>query len=135
MSTRRDQLMSRLYGDDTSVEERVLLQLTVERICEDMSDFYQHFYALAGPGAIVFVPEAKEEEDSMFYLTVDDLANAIDDFRSKEMDEPAEMMQKAIVRAEALNPDDEAVFLIQDESTLSLIHYNKKYPVIGPVKA
>ena len=100
-----------------------------------MCDFYEHFYALQGPGAIVYVPEAAKEEDTMFYLCVGALAEAIKDFRNKDMDGPAEMMQKTIVRAETLNPEKEALFLIQGKETLSLFHYNRERSISGPIKA
>jgi len=130
---RRKKMLQHLHAGAQTEEENILLQLTIERICADMCDFYEHFYEIEGPGAIVYVPEAKEEDDSMFYLPVKALAAAIDDFRSKEMEEPASMMQKTIVRAESLNPAKEALFLIQGESTLSLIHYNREKPVTGVI--
>ena len=34
-------------------------------------------------------------------------------------------MKKAIVRAEKLDPDKEALFIIQDKKEMSLVHYKK----------
>ena len=69
----------------------------------------------------------------MFYLSVPHMINALDDFKNKEMDGPAEIMQKAIARAEALEPDKEALFIIQDDKQMSLIHYNIEKPNMGPL--
>jgi hypothetical protein len=61
----------------------------------------------------------------MFYLTVDCLITALNDFNSRDMTGPAEVMQKAIARAEALDVEKEALFIIQDEEYMSLIHYKR----------
>jgi hypothetical protein len=134
MTSRRKQLLAQLYKNNPTEQEKALIQLTIERICADMTDYYTVFYCQEGPGAMVYVPRAKEEADSMFYLTVDHMINALGDFRNKEMDGPAEVMQKAIARAEALDPAKEALFIIQDEKQMSLIHYNLEKPVQqGPI--
>ena len=63
------------------------------------------------------------EKKTMFYLTVDHLANAIDDFNSRDMEELSTVMQKAVARAEALEPEKEALFIIHDNERMSLVHY------------
>ena len=89
-----------------------------------MCDFYEKFYAQEGPGVIVYVPDAEKEEDSMFFLSVDCLISAVDDLSRQESEGPAEVMRKAIARAEALNPGKEALFIIQDKEHMALVHYN-----------
>jgi len=131
MTNRRKELLSRLYLSNPSEAEQTLIQLTIERICADMCDHYMFFYCNEGPGAIVYVPRAEQEKDSMFYLTVPHMINALDDFRNKDMEGPAEVMQKAIARAEALEADKEALFIIQDDKQMSLIHYNIEKPTKG----
>lgn len=106
-----------------------MTQLVIERICADMCDFYEKFYANEGPGAIVYAPGTENPEDSMFYLTVPALIQAQSDFRSREMDGPAEIMQKAISRAEAIDPEKQAVFILQDAKQMSLICYNRDQPL------
>jgi hypothetical protein len=96
-----------------------------------MCDFFESFYAQEGPGAMVYVPRAEKEADSMFYLTVPHMINALDDFKRQEMEGPAEVMQKAIARGEALNPLKEALFIIQDEKEMSLVHYKREQPTGG----
>jgi hypothetical protein len=135
MTDRRQERLSKLYGSSASVEEKVLTQLTVERICADMCDFYENFYANAGPGAMVYAPNAEKESDSMFFLAVDQLIAAQDDFRNKEMDGPADVMQKAITRAESINPSKEALFIINDKEHMALIVYNRERPLSGPITA
>jgi hypothetical protein len=91
-----------------------------------MCDFYEKFYAQEGPGTIVYVPDAEKEEDSMFFLSVDCLISAVDDLSRQELEGPAEVMRKAIARAEALDPEKEALFIIQDKEHLALVHYNRE---------
>ena len=133
MADRRKKMLARLYTSNPTKEEQILIQLTIERICADMTEFYERFYAMEGPGALVYVPMAEEEDDSMFYLPVKALVAALDDFRGNEMEGPADVMQKAIVRAEALDPEKEALFIIQDDSQMSLVHYNREKPTQGPI--
>ena len=80
---------------------------------------------------MVYVPQAEEEEKSMFYLTVPHMITALDDFKRKEMEGPAEVMQKAIARGEALDPLKEAIFIIQDAKEMSLVHYKREQPTGG----
>lgn len=106
-----------------------MTQLVIERICADMCDFYEKFYANEGPGAMIYAPGVENPEDSMFYLTVPALIQAQSDFRSREMDGPAEIMQKAIARAESINPAEQAVFILQDAKQMSLICYKRDQPL------
>jgi len=132
MTNRRKELLSKLYLANPTKEEQILAQLTIERICADMCDFYERFYAQEGPGAMVYVPRAEEDADTMFYLTVPHMISALDDFRRQEMEGPEEVMQKAIARAESLEPDKEALFIIQDDTKMSLIHYKRGASAMGP---
>ena len=125
MTDRRKQLIAKLMLANPSEAEQKLIQLTIERICVDMADFFKGFYANEGPGAIVYVPRAENQEDTMFYLTVNALMNALNDFNSRDMEGPGEVMKKAIARAESVNPEKEALFIIQDEKHMSLIHYKR----------
>lgn len=102
-----------------------MAQLVIERICADMCDFYEKFYANEGPGAMIYVPGTNNPEDSMFYLTVPAMIQAQSDFRSRDMEGPAEIMQKAIARAESVNPAEQAIFILQDEKEMSLICYKR----------
>ena len=106
-----------------SEEEQKMLDLVIERITIDMAEFYEKFYNAEGPGAIVYAP--KSEDNTMFYLTVEHLANAVEDMSTRDMRELAQIMQRAIVKAETINPKKEALFILQDPKYLSLIHYDK----------
>jgi hypothetical protein len=106
-----------------------MAQLVIERICADMCDFYDKFYAQEGPGAIIYVPRAEDEKDSVFYLPVSALMTALKDFRDRDMEGPADVMQKAIARAESLDVNKEALFVLQDEQYMSLIHYKREQSV------
>ena len=117
-------MLFRSIANPTEAEQK-MTQLVIERVCADMCDFYDKFYANEGPGAIIYLPRADEEENTMFYLTVPALMNALKDFRNEEMEGPADVMQRAIARAEALDIEKEALFIIQDEKFMSLIHYKR----------
>ena len=123
MTSRRNKLLKKLIGKATSEDEKKLYQLTIERICADMCEYYYKFYHNDGPGAMVYVPDHEDEKKSMFYLTVDNLINAVDDLNKNDMEGAADVMKQAIVRAEKLDPDKEALFIIQDSKEMSLVHY------------
>ena len=123
MTSRRIKLLNKLIGSATGEEEAKLYKLTIERICADMCDYYYKFYHNDGPGAMVYVPDHEDEKKSMFYLTVDNLICAVDDLNKNNMEGAADVMKQSIVRAEKLDPDKEALFIIQDEKEMSLVHY------------
>jgi len=123
MTSRRIKLLNKLIGSATGEEEAKLYKLTIERICADMCDYYYKFYHNDGPGAMVYVPDHEDEKKSMFYLTVDNLICAVDDLNKNDMEGAADVMKQAIVRAEKLDPDKEAIFIIQDSKEMSLVHY------------
>ena len=123
MTSRRNQLLKKLIGKTTGEDEAKLYKLTIERICDDMCEYYYKFYHNDGPGAMVYVPEHEDEKKSMFYLTVDNLISAVDDLNKNDMEGAADVMRQAITRAEKLDPDKEALFIIQDSKEMSLVHY------------
>ena len=123
MTSRRNQLLKKLVGTAIGEDEKKLYQLTIERICADMCDYYFKFYHNEGPGAMVYVPEHEDEKKSMFYLTVDNLITAVDDLNKRDMKGAADVMKQAITRAEKLDPEKEALFIIQDSKEMSLVHY------------
>ena len=123
MTNRRIELLNKLIGTATGEDESKLLNLTIERICADMCEYYYKFYHNDGPGAMVYVPNHEDEKKSMFYLTVDNLIGAVDDLNKHDMEGADDVMKQAIVRAEKLDPDKEALFIIQDEKEMSLVHY------------
>ena len=125
MTNRRNKLLKKLIGTAIGEDEKKLYQLTIERVCADMCDFYTKFYSNEGPGAMVYVPTHEDENKSMFYLTVNNLFTAVDDLTKNDLEGAADVMKKAIIRAEKLDPDKEALFIIQDEKELSLVHYKR----------
>lgn len=122
MTSRRDRMIAKLKLSSPTETEQAMIKLTIERICADMCDFFRGFYNNEGPGAMVYVPDTKEE-DSMFYLSLECLMNALNDFNSRDMEGPAEIMKKAIAHAESVDPDRESLFIIQDAEQMSLIRY------------
>ena len=123
MTSRRNQLLKKLIGKGTGEDEAKLYKLTIERICADMCEYYQKFYQNEGPGAMVYAPEQEDEKKSMFYLSVNNLITAVDDLNKRDMEGAADVMKQAITRAEKLDPDKEALFIIQDSKEMALVHY------------
>jgi len=123
MTSRRNQLLKKLIGTAIGEDEKKLYQLTIERICADMCEYYQKFYQNEGPGAMVYAPEQEDEKKSMFYLSVNNLITAVDDLNKRDMEGAADVMKQAITRSEKLDPDKEALFIIQDSKQMSLVHY------------
>ena len=123
MTSRRNQLLKKLVGTAIGEDEKKLYQLTIERICADMCDYYFKFYHNEGPGAMVYVPEHEDEKKSMFYLAVNNLITAVDDLNKRDMEGAADVMKQAITRAEKLDPEKEALFIIQDSKEMALVHY------------
>ena len=123
MTSRRNQLLKKLVGTAIGEDEKKLYQLTIERICADMCEYYQKFYQNEGPGAMVYAPEQEDEKKSMFYLSVNNLITAVDDLNKNDMEGAADVMKQAITRAEKLDPEKEALFIIQDSKEMSLVHY------------
>jgi hypothetical protein len=122
MDDRRKKMLSRLQLSNPSESEQAMVKLAIERICSDMCEYYRGFHSIEGPGAMVYVPDAPEK-DSMFYLPLEALMNALNDFNGRGMEGPAEVMQKAIARAEMIEPEKESLFIIQDKDQMSLVHY------------
>ena len=125
MTNRRNKLLKKIIGTAIGEDEKKLYQLTIERICADMCDFYTKFHNNEGPGAMVYVPTHEDQKKTMFYLTVNNLIAAVDDLTKNDLEGAADVMKKAIKRAEKINPDKEALFIIQDEKEMSLVHYKR----------
>jgi len=62
-----------------------------------------------------------EDEAKLYKLTIERIC--ADDLNKKDMEGAADVMKQAIVRAEKLDPDKEALFIIQDAKEMSLVHY------------
>jgi propanediol dehydratase large subunit len=118
----RNQKVSKLLFTTPSETEQKMAELVLERICVDMAEHYLKMYSNEGPGALIYMPEA-EQENQAFYLTLPALLQAQHDFKSEEQEGPAEVMRKAIVEAEALVPGKSALFIIQDSKQMRLINY------------
>ena len=123
MTERRKKILNKLLKANPTEAEQKMLDLVIERVTVDMAEFYEKFYKIEGPGAMVYAP--KSEDNTMFYLTVDHLMNAIEDLSSRDMKDLASIMQRALVKAKTINPKKEALFILQDPKYVSLIHYDK----------
>ena len=124
MTDRRQQLIKKLLKANPSENEEKMATLIIERILADMADFYEKFFAAEGPGVVVYAPENKE--NSMYYMSTKELIVALEDLSSRGIDGAAEVMRKAIAKAESIDPERDALFIIEDKKGLKLFHFKRE---------
>ena len=124
MTDRRQKLLKKLLKNNPSENEEKMATLIIERILADMSDFYEKFFNAQGPGVIVYAPDS--EENSMYYMTTKELIAGLEDLSSRGIDGAAEVMRKAIAKAESINPEKESIFIIEDKKGLKLFHFKRE---------
>jgi hypothetical protein len=101
-----------------------MLTLIIERICADMADFYEKFFNAQGPGVVIYAPD--NTENSMYYMSTKELIVALEDLSSRGIDGAAEVMRKAIAKAESIDPERDALFIIEDKKGLKLFHFKRE---------
>ena len=124
MTDRKQKLIKKLLKPNPSETEEKMLTLIVERICADMADFYEKFFNAEGPGVVVYAPDKKE--NSMYYMSTKELITGLEDLSSRGIDGAAEVMRKAIAKAESIDPEREALFIIEDKKGLKLFHFKRE---------
>ena len=124
MTDRRQKLIKKLLKANPSENEEKMATLIIERILADMADFYEKFFTTSGPGVIVYSPDNKE--NSMYYMTTKELITGLEDLSSRGIDGAADVMRKAIAKAESIDPEREALFIIEDEKGLKLFHFKRE---------
>ena len=124
MTDRRKKLIKKLLKANPSENEEKMATLIIERILADMADFYEKFFTTSGPGVIVYSPDNKE--NSMYYMTTKELITGLEDLSSRGIDGAAEVMRKAIAKAESVDPEREALFIIEDKKGLKLFHFKRE---------
>ena len=124
MTDRRKKLIKKLLKANPSENEEKMATLIIERILADMADFYEKFFATTGPGVIVYAPDKKE--NSMYYMSTKELITGLEDLSSRGIDGAAEVMRKAITKAESIDPEREALFIIEDKKGLKLFHFKRE---------
>ena len=124
MTDRRQKLLKKLLKANPSENEEKMATLIIERILADMADFYEKFFAAEGPGVIVYAPD--KAENSMYYMTTKELITGLEDLSSRGIDGAAEVMRRAITKAESIDPEREAIFIIEDKKGLKLFHFKRE---------
>ena len=124
MTDRKQKLIKKLLKPNPSETEEKMLTLIIERICADMADFYEKFFAAQGPGVVVYAPD--NTENSMYYMSTKELITGLEDLSSRGIDGAAEVMRKAIAKAESIDPEREALFIIEDKKGLKLFHFKRE---------
>ena len=124
MTDRRQKLVKKLLKANPSENEEKMATLIIERILADMADFYEKFFAAQGPGVVVYAPD--NTENSMYYMTTKELITGLEDLSSRGIDGAAEVMRKAIAKAESIDPEKEALFIIEDKKGLKLFHFKRE---------
>ena len=124
MANRKQKLVQKLLKANPSENEEKMLTLIIERICADMADFFEKFFNAEGPGVVVYAPE--NTENSMYYMTTKELITGLEDLTSRDISGAAEVMRKAIAKAESIDPEREALFIIEDKKGLKLFHFKRE---------
>ena len=124
MVNRKQKLVQKLLKANPSENEEKMLTLIIERICADMADFFEKFFNAEGPGVVVYAPE--NTENSMYYMTTKELITGLEDLTSRDIPGAAEVMRKAIAKAESIDPEREALFIIEDKRGLKLFHFKRE---------
>ena len=124
MTDRRQKLVKKLLKANPSENEEKMLTLIIERICADMADFYEKFFAAQGPGVVVYAPDSTQ--NTMYYMTTKELITGLEDLTSRGIEGAADVMRRAIAKAESIDPEKEALFIIEDKKGLKLFHFKRE---------
>ena len=124
MTDRKQKLIKKLLKPNPSETEEKMLTLIIERICSDMADFYEKFFNTQGPGVVIYAPD--NTENSMYYMSTKELITGLEDLSSRGIDGAAEVMRKAIAKAESIDPERDALFIIEDKKGLKLFHFKRE---------
>ena len=89
-----------------------------------MADFYEKFFNAEGPGVVVYAPD--NTENTMYYMTTKELITGLEDLSSRGIDGAADVMRRAIAKAESIDPEREALFIIEDKKGLKLFHFKRE---------
>ena len=124
MTDRRQKLVKKLLKANPSESEEKMVTLIIERILADMADFYEKFFNAEGPGVIVYAPD--NTENTMYYMTTKELITGLEDLTSRDIEGAANVMRRAIAKAESIDPEKEALFIIEDKKGLKLFHFKRE---------
>ena len=124
MTDRRQKLVKKLLKANPSESEEKMATLIIERILADMAAFYEKFFNAEGPGVIVYAPD--NTQNTMYYMTTKELITGLEDLSSRGIDGAAEVMRRAIAKAESIDPEKEALFIIEDKKGLKLFHFKRE---------
>ena len=124
MANRKQKLVQKLLKANPSENEEKMATLIIERILADMADFYEKFFNAEGPGVVIYAPD--NTQNTMYYMTTKELITGLEDLSSRGIDGAAEVMRKAIAKAESIDPEREALFIIEDKKGLKLFHFKRE---------
>ena len=124
MTDRKQKLIKKLLKPNPSENEEKMATLIIERILADMADCYEKFFAAEGPGVVVYAPD--NTENSMYYMSTKELITGLEDLSSRGIDGAADVMRRAIAKAESIDPEKEALFIIEDKKGLKLFHFKRE---------
>ena len=125
MTDRRQKLVKKLLKANPSENEEKMLTLIIERICADMADFYEKFFAAQGPGVVVYAPD--NTQNTMYYMTTKELITGLEDLTSRGYRRCCRCNEKSnSSKAESIDPEREAIFIIEDKKGLKLFHFKRE---------
>jgi len=62
----------------------------------------------------------------MYYMTTKELITGLEDLTSRDIEGAANVMRRAISKAESIDPEKEALFIIEDKKGLKLFHFKRE---------
>ena len=124
MTDRRQKLVKKLLKANPSENEEKMATLIIERILADMADFYEKFFNAEGPGVVIYAPDSTQ--NTMYYMTTKELITGLEDLTSRGIEGAADVMRRAIAKAESIDPEREALFIIEDKKGLKLFHFKRE---------
>ena len=71
-------------------------------------------------------PPPDNTQNTMYYMTTKELITGLEDLSSRGIDGAADVMRRAIATAESIDPEREALFIIEDKKGLKLFHFKRE---------
>lgn len=121
---RREKLLMSTLGKNWEPAQEKMLDTTIKIILGDMGDKYTRFWDSMGPGVLCFQPE---QDNNVFYMTLEELHNAVNQCEKDDNKELAETFQSILDAAGKIDPTEMAGYVINDKNGIRYfqIEYNK----------
>ena len=122
---RREKLIASVLGKEMEEGGAKALDATLKVVLGDMGEMYCKFWDTEGPGVMCFQP--KNQNRSMFYLTLKELHSAQEECERDNMGDLAETFRRILGAAQKIDPLEKAGYVINDDEGIRYleIDYNQ----------